>query len=324
MRNPIDIVTENPDLTFPPDVQYHFVFWQHIDENIPDIVPELRDADVIAAESAGNHTYDAEFIRNSLRIYPLLSTYIRGDDPEDAAFVEKHIHENPAFARQLSVQLSTALRGAKTELVPVDSLTVPSNELDPRITAYDAARDIAPLSDKMHDFVVGRESLVLRQLSELGHKTVQTNPNAKIAVLYGSRHEFLAIAARQLGAQVTKKLVHGRTYLSVTEEVATRQLRFGKYPSYADMPERDKQLLDVTDSLYMLTGRDVPKNVIFAIKKLADMRERDPAAYDTLSQQLWQGTSLAVQASEARGLGRALKAKQLNKILKTLESYRLV
>jgi hypothetical protein len=226
--------------TFPPTVELKFVYWVHGMDNggePPDvkmarIAPHVIMADRIAFEVASaeskNPAYDVphEFsvINDILSRKGNKATI--GDYYGDS--VVSTIFADSWFLAQ---HLRDMGRTQPLQLFPVDVFAEKFEEPDTSESDFRGAAE-QEAADNRH-----REVTVLRQLQQQANLLARDGGQRQIAIIYGAGHSLVSVAARELGAPVSRVFVD-KPFKRV-KSYATRELRF------AGVAEQDVKLRNI-------------------------------------------------------------------------------
>ncbi|TAH33458.1 hypothetical protein EYC59_04990 [Candidatus Saccharibacteria bacterium] len=212
MSKELDIVLDNPTLTFPENVRYDFVFVNH-DVPMSQYADILRQGSVVCEETPDTYPQNSRGqVAEALRIMSRICLWGHIDEDVDKLSnlltFDDHASIADEFAYESSVKQILALSGSGVDYRAVDTFVAdPENRADspPRLGGkYENL--LKSLSECPY-----RESLVLRQLSAIGYEKIAGSSDSEIIkVVYGPGHWPLAVGARRLGAVISK------TYIDTT------------------------------------------------------------------------------------------------------------
>jgi len=218
----LDIVIDNPTLSFPRNVEYHFIFELHEKATIPAVIDIIRECDVYALECPA--AYNPNKLQDIKRAVSIGSRIMQGtvsadDDEWLNKFCFSSSHDNDAkdasvinFYREMDCYRDTGIIFEPIDTISSDPEPEKSLVVDDYGTPYEDnvlwLFSTAPV----------RESLMLRQIAKIGADQSCARDHTKIGIVCGAMHWPLAVAARHLGASVTKSYVDGHAKRAAVDQ----------------------------------------------------------------------------------------------------------
>ena len=174
-KHRLDIVRDCADLEglFPDNVELDFIFWTHGDEDDP---PSTTDIRYIARQLKGVDAVGVEVAE--------VGTGVLADGESAKAFTEKVFGLFPV--------------DTYAEVEPNDEPSLLINYMD-----HPSDKTLFPwVTNKRH-----REATVLRQIQERATILASDKGNHRVAILMGSTHSLVSVAAKALGAPTKRTLL---------------------------------------------------------------------------------------------------------------------
>lgn len=207
----LDIVVDNPGLTFPKNVEYHFMLETHKPERQPVAVEMVKRCDVYAPEFPDAYPLmDQKEIRRAFSIAShVMSGNVTTEDNEwfqtfefspNTNMVEdcKDTRKYMDFCQEISTY-----RNSGIIFRPIDTIS-PDPESREMLWPHGEILQYAPNPFWMLSTTPIRDSLMLRQLASIGWEQSSERMMTRIGVTCGALHWPIAVAARYMGAHVTK------------------------------------------------------------------------------------------------------------------------
>lgn len=212
----MNIVRENQDLEFPDNVQYDFVYWGHVPENYSAMIEAVKDCDIVGMENVGPSGQGFK--------HDVVKQYRDIQDRNNYMLREGRILEKKFFLRQYRADAKDSptdafvehYTGSGKKFYYIDAWEH-SNDPDhitqqgPGRLPYNFAEPISyrRSCEAGALYMDARESIVLRQLADIGRQNAPKDgmETKRIGVVLGAAHSFVSVAARALGAQVSRRFV---------------------------------------------------------------------------------------------------------------------
>jgi hypothetical protein len=306
----LDIVTQNADLTFPPSVQYNFIFWKHRLENVPNVLDIVAPATILAVEANwhGNGSPMTEKDKNDMTKWcntmEAVTTGRATDD--DLGSINRVIAAGEAAGRGLGsmARLALALQGTGTTIWPIDTFTRPVSQLPPILREDPSLEGAQRLPERM----VARESLAVRQLVGLGEIALFKEEEPTIKVLYGARHYLLETATRRLGAQTTRTFID--SYSPDPAQIIEARRRWGVEAASSERLQAEAEAAYAYWGLVAIFPNlhGHPKT-LFLLKRLVDMQEQAPDKWGEFQITMYEGIEAKSGADKQSSL-RPFKVRQ--------------
>lgn len=242
----LDLVHDNPRLTFPEDVELNFVFWRHTPEGMPYLKRHLLGADAIAMEvfslsaSVEGHEEVISMANMGRRVEKQINRYV-SEKPIKGDL--KALRSYGGYCWEMA-QLASSLP-AKPRVYFVDDYA--NNSGDSEMQRLKSKTDgplfdvdeqrLSDLLEFIGDCSFEREALVLEKLSRIAFGLSKRGPGRQVAVIYGAAHNLMAVAAKQMGAQVTETYVHGIPSDIIMSKYISDMIRFGALPHFDEMSD---------------------------------------------------------------------------------------
>ena len=282
----LDIVRENERLSFPPNVELNFVYWSHTEDNLSHLIPHLETADAVAQETASIPEREGMNVRTMAKAYERAVNHeIQGIATEQQ---QKLLGTFDDFSIE-RVKMLTALPN-KPRFFLVDDFMGRTDEDEQQTMQAFSHHQLDGeqyLTDNL-DFYTGyfshREGVTLAQLAMIARKLGRSGEQKQLAVIYGSHHTALSVAARALGANVTRTFATPRLQ-STIPQVVSKMIRYNRLPHYEDMTieQRDTIMaaiaIDAATAHGRATGSPRLKSAAGVLRAVADL---DPEVRDDL------------------------------------------
>ena len=200
----LDIVVDNPGLTFPENVEYRFVFEEHDSASSQVVQDIVTDSDVYAPEFP--NVYSPDCFKDFQRALRIADEIMRGTVTVGDNEWLRTFHFSPTAVPYPSMNLYTEIsryRASGIVFRPIDSIVDdPASCMRQVTNSYGTPYEYNPFWLIAEAPV--RDSLMLRQLATIGGEQKDLRNLTRIAVVCGLQHWPIAIAAKFLGANVTK------------------------------------------------------------------------------------------------------------------------
>ena len=196
----LDVLSTSNEYNFPEGTKLHFVFWSHVYENYPSLIPALEDENVIAVEYSATDNID--------RFSTLMDSYNAVLQGTANSEQEDNLRGN----RDVGAYLADHFRGSGKLYVPIDSW-VYSEDRQHRTQRKKEVNAFGDLDEKnvldhalsLAHWAFEREVLSMHQLSKIASNLIDQGREPRIAVLYGRGHNTLYHLAKKLGINATRE-----------------------------------------------------------------------------------------------------------------------